>query len=91
MVGAGAAAFKKGFGKLNGKMKGLMQSRESKFNEEVVKFETLIFNELSKFVQHFCTLMVPFEEANELLIYFCNMYQMEKNKMHLLLTELQSN
>lgn len=50
MVGAGAAAFKKGFGKLNGKVKGLMQSRESKFNEEVIKFETLIFNELSLFV-----------------------------------------
>ena len=37
MVGAGASAIKKGFGKLS-KVKGLMQSRESKFNEEVLKF-----------------------------------------------------
>ena len=50
MVKAGASAVTKGFGKLNGKVKGLMQSRESKFNEEVVKFQILIFNELSKFV-----------------------------------------
>ena len=38
MVKAGASAVTKGFGKLNGKMKGLMQSRESKFIEEAVKF-----------------------------------------------------
>jgi hypothetical protein len=34
---------------------------------------------------------VPYENANEILIYFCNIYQMEKTKMHILLTELQSN
>jgi len=91
MVGAGGAVFKKGIGKLNGKVKTLMQSKESKFNEEAVRFQSLIFNELSRFVHHFCNMMVPFDEAHELLIYFCNLYQVEKSKMHLLLTELQSN
>lgn len=37
---------------------------------------------------HFCNFAVPFDQANELLIYFCNVYQMEKSKMHILLTEL---
>ena len=74
VVKAGAKALKFGFGKLNGKLKGMMQSKESKFNEEAVKHSNLIFNELSKFVMH-----------------FCNMYQMDKSKMHILLTELQSN
>lgn len=84
VVGAGATAFKKGFGKI----KGLMQSKEQKFNEEVAKHSNMIFNELSKFVQHFCNMALPFSQANELLIYFCNMFQMEKSKMHILLTEL---
>jgi hypothetical protein len=34
---------------------------------------------------------LPFDQANEILVYFCNLYQMEKGKMHFLLTELQSN
>jgi hypothetical protein len=88
---AAGAAFKKGFGKLNGKLKGLMQSKEQKFNEEAAKHSNLIFNELSKFVLHFCHMALPFDQATELLIYFCNVYQMEKSKMHILLTELQSN
>ena len=83
--------FGKGFGKLNGKIKGLMQTKEQKFNEEAAKHSNLIFNELSKFVLHFCHMALPFDQATELLIYFCNVYQMEKSKMHILLTELQSN
>ena len=31
------AVFNKGFGKISGKMKGLMQSKEQKFNEEAAK------------------------------------------------------
>ena len=34
---------------------------------------------------------LPFDQAHELLVHFCNVYQMEKSKMHILLTELQSN
>ena len=40
---------------------------------------------------HFCNMALPFDQAHELLIYFCNVYQVEKSKMHILLTELQSN
>ena len=64
VVKAGAKALKFGFGKLNGKLKGMMQSKESKFNEEAVKHSNLIFNELSKFVMHFCNMAVPFDQAN---------------------------
>ena len=68
-----------------------MQSKESKFNEDAMKHSNIIFNELSRFVHHFCTMAVPFKEAQELLIHFCDKYQVEKTKMHVLLTELQSN
>ena len=73
------------------KFKGFMQSKESKFNEEAARHSNIIFNELSRFVQHFCNMSVPIDSANELLIYFCNLYQMEKGKMHMLLMELKSN
>lgn len=85
--GVNLGVFKTGIGKL----KGLMQSKESKFNEDVAKHQMLIFNELSKYIIHFCNMSLPFDQANEILVYFCNMYQMEKGKMHFLLTELQSN
>lgn len=68
-----------------------MQSKEAKFNEDASKHSNLIFYELSRFVQHFCNMALPFDQAHELLVYFCNIYQMEKSKMHILLTELQSN
>jgi hypothetical protein len=68
-----------------------MQSKESKFNEEVFKHTNLIFNELSRSVQLLSNFNVPFEKANNLLLYFCNFYQMDKHKMHILLTELMSS
>ncbi len=85
--GVNLGVFKTGIGKL----KGLMQSKESKFNEDAAKHQMLIFNELSKYIIHFCNMSLPFDQANEILVYFCNLYQMEKGKMHFLLTELQSN
>lgn len=69
----------------------MTKTKEQKFNEDAEKHSNLIFNELSKYVQHFCNMLLPYENANEILIYFCNMYQMEKSKMHILLTELQSS
>jgi hypothetical protein len=63
-----------GINKLNGKLKGFMQSKEQKFNDEAQKHQNIIFNELSKFVLHFCNMCLPFDLANELLIYFCNVY-----------------
>jgi len=74
LASKGAKALKMGFGKLNGKFKVMMQSKEQKFNEEAAKHSNLIFNELSKFVMHFCNMALPFDQANELLIYFCNVY-----------------
>ena len=74
-----------------GKIKNLMTSKESKFNEEILIHTNLIFNELSRYVQFLCNFGVPFEKANNLLIFLSNFYQMDKNKMHILLTELMSN
>lgn len=79
--------FKKGFGKL----KNVFQTKEQKSSIEMKTNQNLIFNELSKFVQHFINFSLPYEEANNLLVYFCEYFQMEQSRMHLLLTELQSN
>jgi len=51
----------------------------------------LIFNELSRYVQFLCNFNVPFDKANNLLIFLCDYYSMDKSKMHILLTELMSN
>lgn len=60
--------FKKGFGKL----KGMLQSKEEKHKLEMKTNQNLIFNELSRFVQHFINFMLPYEQANDILIYFCD-------------------
>ena len=78
-------------GKIKTTVKTTVQSKESKFNEEVKIHTNLIFNELSRYVQFLCNFNVSFEKANNLLIFLCDFYQMDKSKMHILLTELMSN
>ena len=51
----------------------------------------LIFNEISRFVQYFINLMLPYEQAHEILVWACETYQIEKSKTHILFTELKSN
>jgi hypothetical protein len=60
-----------------GKIKNFITSKESKFNEEVLVHSNLIFNELSRYVQFLCNFGVPFEKANNLLIFLSNFYQMD--------------
>ena len=72
-------------------MKDMMQSKEQKFVDEITKHQNLIFNELSRYVLLLCNFNVRFDDANELLIYYCQYYQMDKSKMQILLTELMSN
>jgi len=74
-----------------GKIKNFMQSKESKFNQELEKHTNLIFNELSRYMMLLCNYSVPFEKAYNLLLYLCQFYKMDKSKMQILLTELMSN
>ncbi len=74
-----------------GKIRNFMQSKESKFNQELEKHTNLIFNELSRYMMLLCNFSVPFEKAYNLLLYLCSFYQMDKCKMQILLTELMSN
>ena len=78
-------------GKIKTTVKTTVQSKESKFNEEIRVHTNLIFNELSRYVQFLCNFNVPFDKANNLLIFLCDYYAMDKSKMHILLTELMSN
>ena len=45
------------------KIKNFMQSKESKFNQELEKHTNLIFNELSRYMMLLCNYSVPFEKA----------------------------
>lgn len=68
-----------------------MQTKDDKMKQELKLNQNLIFNELSRFVNHFINLSLPYELANECLLDCCEQYQLEKNKAHILLTELRSN
>ena len=51
------------FGMGLGKIKNLIQSKESKFNEELEKHTNLIFNELSRYTILLCNFSIQFEKA----------------------------
>lgn len=80
--------FKKGLSSL----KGLISSKDKPDKQTELKAnQNLIFNELSRFVQSSINFSLSYEQANELLISFCEQFQLEQSRIHLLLTELQSN
>ncbi|CDW77618.1 rab-like gtpase activating [Stylonychia lemnae] len=79
--------FKKGFKQL----KGMLSLKDSKHLQEAKANQNLIFNELSKFVNFFINFGLAYEQANEILINYCENFQLEQSRIHLLLTELQSN
>ena len=79
--------FKKGFKKLSG----LVKSKEEKTQLELINNANLVFNELSRFVNHFINLTLPYEQAHELLFWSCDCFNVDKSKTHILLTELKSN
>mmetsp|Transcript_20917 Transcript_20917/g.19974 ORF Transcript_20917/g.19974 Transcript_20917/m.19974 type:complete len:445 (+) Transcript_20917:1627-2961(+) len=74
-----------------GKLKGMLKHKEQKCLDDFKTHSNLIFNELTGFVQHFVNFSLPYEDSNDILIQFCDFYQLEQSRMHLLLTELQSN
>ena len=69
----------------------MTKSKETKMNEEILKNSNLLFSELSRYVQYFCNYNVQFSETNALLLQLCSHYQMDKNQIRILLTELLSN
>lgn len=85
--GSDSNIFKKGFRGL----KKLIQTSEEKHLIELKTNANLIFNELSRFVNHFINLSLPYEQAHEILIWTCSEFMVEKSKTHILLTELKSN
>ena len=56
--------FKKGFKSL----KGMLQTKEAKQSEELRANQSLIFNELSKFVNFFVNFGLSLDSANDLLL-----------------------
>jgi hypothetical protein len=71
------SSIKMGFGKLKGKVGVMMQSKEQKFKDEIVRHHNLIFNELCKAVLHICNFALPFYQANHLILSLCNYYQID--------------
>jgi hypothetical protein len=72
------------------KLKGALVQKE-KPKIDYSHHQNLIFNELSKFSNYFINFSVPYDWANELLVFFINSFQLEKKKSHLILYELKSN
>jgi hypothetical protein len=52
--------------------------------------QNIIFNSLSKFLYHFVNFQLPFEKAKQISLFFCNKYELDQNRTHLLLSELES-
>ncbi|CDW76802.1 tbc domain-containing protein [Stylonychia lemnae] len=52
--------------------------------------QNIIFNSLSKFLYHFVNFQLSFESSKEVLLAFCNKYELDQNRTHLLLSELES-
>jgi hypothetical protein len=49
----------------------MLQNKDQKNAQEIKNNQNMIFNELSKFVQHFINFSLPYALANDLLIQFC--------------------
>eukprot|EP00347_Sterkiella_histriomuscorum_P016146 403354306 len=79
--------FKKGFKSL----KGMLQTKEAKQMQEIKINQNLIFNELSRFISFFINFGLAYEQANDILISYCESFQLDSGRIHILLTELQSN
>ena len=79
--------FKKGIKSL----KSMIQTKEEKQTIEFKSNANLIFNELSRFVNFFINLTLPYEQAHDILMWACDQFLVEKPKTHILLTELKSN
>jgi len=52
----------------------MLQHKEQKEENDLKSNSNMIFNELSKFVQHFVNFYLPYEDANKLLFKFCEQY-----------------
>jgi hypothetical protein len=52
--------------------------------------KNIVFNLLSKFSHFFVSLNVDFQLGKEILLFFTLKYELEVNRAHLLLSELQS-
>jgi hypothetical protein len=52
--------------------------------------QNIIFNSLSKFLYHFVNFQLSFEISREVLLSFCHKYELDHNRTHLLLSELES-
>jgi len=86
-TGSDKGFFKKGLSSL----KGILSTKQQEKQPDMKSNQNLIFNELSRFVQSSINFGLPYEQAHQLLIRFCDQFQVEQSRIHLLLTELQSN
>ena len=73
------------------KFKGILQSKEEKYREDMKEQSSLIFHELSRFVGFMNNIGLPYSISNKILIESCDVFLVEKPKAQLLCTELRSN
>lgn len=51
----------------------------------------VIFNVLTQFQYHLTHFSMPLDKSRDLIEYFCERYQMDRERTHLLLSELESS
>jgi hypothetical protein len=73
------------------KFKGILQTKEEKYREDMKEQSSLIFHELSRFVGFMNNIGLPYSISNKILIESCDLFLVEKPKAQLLCTELRSN
>ena len=52
--------------------------------------QNIVFNILSKFLYYFVNFQLAFDISKDILLLFCQKYELDSNRTHLLLSELES-
>ena len=69
-------------------LKGMFQSGEKERTEQIRQNQSLVLTELSRFVQYMVNFGLSHQQSHDLLVSFCDYFQLEPSRSHLLLTEL---
>ena len=61
---------------------------DKNLSDDVMK--NIIFNILSQFIYYMANFGVALESGNKLILYFCELYTLDKTRVHTLLTEFEA-
>jgi len=80
-----------GLGKIQKMMNKEKLMQQAEAQPDFRDYQSVIFTELSKYVHHFVNFHLPFDMAHEIVLTYCQAYEIDKHRTHLVLSELKSN